>query len=107
MKRMGRIVKLRPEVEQKYREIHVAVWPEVVDLIRECGIRNYSIFLRDGLLFSYFEYHGSDYAADCVKMAASARMQEWWKITDPMQTPVESATKGDWWSDMEEVFHTE
>ena len=44
-------------------------------MIRQCHIRNYSIYLRrfdDGqyYLFSYFEYCGDNYAADMAKMAA-------------------------------------
>ncbi|WP_311733077.1 L-rhamnose mutarotase [Granulicella mallensis] len=43
---------------------HTDVWPGVLERIADCGIRNYSIFLRSGVLFAYFEYHGTDYEAD-------------------------------------------
>jgi len=44
-------------------------------MIRDCNIRNYSIYLRqmdDGrlCLFSYFEYVGEDLDADMARMAA-------------------------------------
>ena len=39
-------------------------------MIQECNIRNYSIYYRDGYLFSYYEYVGDDYEADMAKMAA-------------------------------------
>jgi len=74
-------------------------------MIRCCNIRNYSIYLRDGLLFGYFEYHGSDFEADMAKMAADPKTQEWWKLVGPMQLPLESRAKGEWWASMEEVFH--
>jgi L-rhamnose mutarotase len=32
-------------------------------------------------------------------------MREWWDIMDPWQIPVEGRKPGDWWVDMEEVFH--
>ena len=76
-------------------------------MIRECNIRNYSIFYRDGYLFSYLEYVGDDFEADMAKMAADPVTQEWWKETDPCQEPVDSAAPGEWWADMEEVYHLE
>ena len=41
---------------QEYREAHRAVWPELLEALREAGWRNYSLFLRDdGLLIGYAE----------------------------------------------------
>ncbi|HEV2325001.1 MAG TPA: L-rhamnose mutarotase [Terracidiphilus sp.] len=107
MKRYGMVISLKPEAEQKYREYHAAVWPDVLAMIRRCNIRNYSIYLKDGMLFSYFEYHGADFAADMAKMAADKTTQEWWAVMMPMQSPLETRTQGEWWADMEEVFHVD
>jgi L-rhamnose mutarotase len=107
MERYGSVIKLRPEKEEEYRRLHAAAWPGVLAMIRECNIRNYSIFLKDGYLFSYFEYHGEDLAADMAKMARDPTTREWWKHTDPCQEPLESRKPGEWWASMEEVFHTE
>ena len=107
MTRYGQIIRLRPEKREEYLALHRAVWPEVLEKIRECGIRNYSIFFRDGLLFAYFEYHGTDFEADMAKMAADPKTQEWWSLTDPCQQPVESAATGEWWAPLEEVFHAD
>jgi L-rhamnose mutarotase len=79
----------------------------VLEMIRECNIRNYSIYLKDGYLFSYFEYYGSDIQADRAKMAAHKKTQEWWAIMEPMQQPLETRAEGEWWAEMEEVFHTD
>jgi L-rhamnose mutarotase len=49
-------IRLKPGKEQDYRRYHAAVWPEVLEMIRECHIQNYSIYLKDGMLFSYFEH---------------------------------------------------
>ena len=105
MKRYGMVIRLKPEEEQRYREYHAAVWPEVLEMISACNIRNYSIYLKDSVLFSYFEYHGVDFDADMQKMAADPKTQEWWAIMKPMQQPVETRKPGEWWADMEEVFH--
>lgn len=105
MTRYGMMIGLKPEAEQEYRELHAAVWPEVIRTIHNCNIRNYSIFAKNGLLFSYFEYHGDDFNGDMAKMAADAATQKWWSITMPMQTPVASRRDGEWWAAMQEVFH--
>ena len=105
MKRYGSLIGLRPEALNEYKKYHAAVWPEVLAMIQKCNIRNYSIFLKDDLLFSYFEYHGTDYEADMASMAADSKTQEWWKIMMPMQRPLETRGKGEWWASMEEVFH--
>lgn len=105
MKRYGSVIGLRPAALDEYKRYHAAVWPEVLAMIQKCNIRNYSIFLKDGLLFSYFEYHGTNYDADMAQMAADPKTQEWWKIMIPMQRPLETPGKNEWWASMEEVFH--
>ena len=109
MKRFGSVLGLSEDGKAEYRELHAAVWPEVLAKITECNIRNYSIFLKEpeNLLFSVFEYHGTDYAADMAKMKLIPEMLEWWKITDPMQIPFETRKPGEWWAGMENVFHTD
>ena len=105
MKRYGQVIRIRPEKAERYKELHAAIWPEVAAMIAECNIKNYSIFMRDGYLFAYYEYHGTDLAADMAKMAADENTQRWWAETDPCQIPVDSAEEGQWWANMEEVFH--
>ena len=74
-------------------------------MLKVCNIQNYSIYYRDGLLFSYLEYTGSDFDADMELMAADSMTNVWWALTDPCQEPVESAKEGIWWADLEEVYH--
>jgi L-rhamnose mutarotase len=107
MKRYGQVIKVRPEKLEEYKKLHRDVWPEVLRIIKKCHIRNYSIFYRDGYLFSYFEYAGDNYKADMARMAADPKTREWWTLTDPCQQPVETAATGEWWAAMEEVFHAD
>lgn len=107
MKRYGQIIGVRPEHLERYKRYHTNVWPEVLDMIRKCNIRNYSIFHKDHRLFAYFEYTGNDFAADMAKMAADPKTREWWDLMEPMQEPVDTKAPGEWWADMEEVFHFE
>jgi L-rhamnose mutarotase len=103
--RMGSVIKVKPEKLDEYKALHADPWPGVNAMIKECNIRNYSIYYRDGYLFSYMEYTGNDFDADMAKLAADSLTREWWKLTDPCQEPVESAGEGVWWAEMEEVYH--
>lgn len=105
MKRYASIIGVRPEKLEEYKRLHAAVWPDVQNMITKCNITNYSIYYHDGLLFSYFEYIGSDYEADMAKMAADPKTHEWWSVCKPCQKPLESRQEGEWWADAEEVFH--
>jgi L-rhamnose mutarotase len=105
MKRYGSVLRVRPEKFEEYKRYHVQVWPEVLAMIRRCHIRNYSIYHKDGYLFAYFEYHGTDFAADMATMAADPKTQKWWAIMKPMQDPLPTRAPGEWWAAMEEVFH--
>lgn len=107
MKRFGQLIGVKPEAFETYKTYHAKVWPEVLETIRRCHIHNYSIFHWKGTLFAYFEYLGTDYAADMAKMAADPKTQDWWKIMMPLQEPVAGRPEGEWWAPMEEVFHTD
>lgn len=104
---MGMLIGLKPDRIAEYKKLHEAVWPEVLDKIRECNIRNYSIFLREpeNLLFAYWEYEGDDFEADMERMAADPNTQRWWDICMPCQAPLDSRRDGEWWAMMDEVFH--
>ena len=107
MQRMGMVIGLKPEKIGEYKRLHAAVWPEILDMISKCNIRNYSIFLREpeNLLFGYWEYHGDDFEADAAKMAADPKTQQWWDVCMPCQQPLDTRKDGEWWAMMEEVFH--
>ncbi|MEU3983599.1 L-rhamnose mutarotase [Streptomyces sp. NPDC026672] len=105
MRRFASVIRLRPEKEAEYRRLHADAWPGVLAAIKRANIGNYSIFLRDGLLFSYLEYYGDDYAADTASIAEDPVTRDWWALTDPCQQPVDSAAEGEWWAPAEEVFH--
>jgi L-rhamnose mutarotase len=107
MKRVGVTIGLKREALAEYRRIHVRIWPEIEQAIREAGIRNYTIYYNDGQLFGTFEYHGPDdqLTERMQRLAQAPRMREWWDITEPMQLPRADRRPGDWWTVMEEVFH--
>ena len=105
MKRYGQILKLKSEHRDDYVLHHAAVWPGVLAQIHRSNIRNYSIYLRDGILFAYFEYAGNDFEADMRAMGADPETRRWWALMEPMQEKWPSAAASEWWSNMTEVFH--
>lgn len=109
MKRYGSVIGISADAIDRYKELHAAVWPDILSMIHQCNVRNYSIYLREpeNLMFSYFEYHGDDFAADMATMAADPRTQEWWAVCGPLQRPLETRAAGEWWASLEEVFHTD
>jgi L-rhamnose mutarotase len=107
VQRVASVIRLRPEKETEYRELHEDVWPSVLATLRAANVTNYSVFLRDGLLFSYLEYTGDDYAADMARIAADPETRLWWALTDPCQQRLDTAAEGEWWAPAEEVFHAD
>jgi len=107
MKRYGSLIGIRPERIAEYKRVHAAVWPDVLKQIKASKISNYSIYLKEpeNLMFAYFEYEGDDYAADMAAMAADPRTKEWWALCMPMQKPLDTRKEGEWWAQMEEIFH--
>ena len=111
IKRIGQVIKLKPEAYEEYKRLHADVWKEVLATIHQANIRNFSIFHWEGLLFAYMEYVGDDFEADMARIAEDPKTREWWQVTDPLQRPVEGNSSGsidgNWWKDIEMLFHTD
>lgn len=112
MQRYGSVIGLKPEKIEEYKRLHADVWPDVLKMIEQCNIRNYSIYLGEleqgnYYLFSYFEYTGDDFKADMAKMAADPTTQKWWSFCEPCQSTIPTRKEDEWWANMEEVFHYE
>jgi len=110
VQRYGSVLQIKKEKMAEYKELHAHVWPKVLKMIKDCHISNYSIYLGElekdkYYLFSYFEYTGDDFDADMAKMAADPTTQKWWDLCKPCQIPLATRAQGQWWMNMEEVFH--
>ena len=49
------VLEVRPGYEDEYKKRHDEIWPEMVDMLRKAGVRNYSIFRHGLTLFGCFE----------------------------------------------------
>ena len=106
VKRVGMVIKIKPECIEEYKAVHADSNAGVRDLLIEANMRNFSIFLHqldDGnwYEFGYYEYTGDDFEADMAKLDKHPRNIEWLKICDPMQIPLEGY---DSWAEMEQVY---
>jgi L-rhamnose mutarotase len=76
MRRVCFLLKVKADRLEEYTRRHAAVWPEMLEALRETGWRNYSLFLRpDGLLVGYFET--DDFEAALAGMAAREVNTRW------------------------------
>ena len=106
VQRFGSIGQIRPDQYAEYKRLHADTWPEVLKMISACNLRNYSIYHKDGALFTYVEYVGEDFAGDMAKMAADPTIRKWWALVVPMFKGADAQTPAaDVWVGMEEIFH--
>lgn len=76
MQRICFLLKVRQDRLEEYKDRHQAVWPEMLQALRETGWHNYSLFLRDdGLLIGYVETPDFQKALD--GMAAREVNERW------------------------------
>ena len=108
VKRVGMVVKLKPECVADYRRLHADSNPGVRDLLGKYHLANFNIFLQqigdDFFEFGYYEYTGDDFQADMAALAQEPRNQAWLEICDPMQVPVSGASG---WAEMERVYYNQ
>ena len=107
VKRVGMVIKIKPEYIEEYKAIHSDSNAGVRDLLTTANMHNFSIFLTqldDGnwYEFGYYEYTGDDFDVDMAKLDKHPRNIEWMQICDPMQVPLEGY---DGWKEMEQVYY--
>jgi L-rhamnose mutarotase len=79
-------MRLNPGMEDEYRKRHDAIWPELVALLKEAGISDYSIHLdRDCRTLFGVLWRTEDHRMD--DLPAHPVMQRWWAhMADLMET---------------------
>jgi L-rhamnose mutarotase len=73
--RVAFVLRVRPDRIEEYVAAHASVWPEMLDALRNAGIRNYSIFRDGNQVFGYFET--DDATAAGAYMAAQEVSHRW------------------------------
>lgn len=101
----GQVGRLKNDKIEEYIELHADVWPKVLEMIRECNLQNYSIFIKEDVVFAYFEYMGPDYETDIKRMADDSITQQWWALTKPCFTVYNELSDVNFYEDMKSIFH--
>lgn len=105
MKRIGFLLKVKPEKIAEYKKHHETVWPEMLAALRRHGWHNYSLFMReDGTLFGYFETPASFQDA-LDGMAGEAINARWQEFMAPYFESPDGAHADTMMVELEEVFH--
>ena len=93
MQRHAFKMRLNPGMEAEYTRRHDAIWPDLVQLLKDTGISNYSIHLdrETNTLFGYLERR-DDHTMD--DLPNHPVMKKWWAYmgdimaTNPDGSPV-------------------
>lgn len=77
MKRMAFKMYLNEGQKEEYKQRHDEIWPELKQLLREAGIREYSIFLDEetNTLFAFQKITGESGS----QQSDNEIVQRWWK----------------------------
>ncbi|WDF68281.1 L-rhamnose mutarotase [Sphingobacterium oryzagri] len=85
MQKVAFKMKLKPGMKAEYKKRHEAIWPELVALLKDSGISDYSIFLDEesDTLFAVQRLTGNS----SQELGKTAIVQRWWQyMADIMET---------------------
>jgi L-rhamnose mutarotase len=87
-------MKLKPGAAEEYRRRHDAIWPELVSVLREAGIYDYSIFLDPESLnlFAVLKQAPND-RRDSLPMHPV--MQRWWTYMADLMVTSDEGNESD------------
>lgn len=105
MKRIGFILKVKPDMLDEYKKHHRKVWPDMLEALSKAGWHNYSLFMRDdGLLFGYFETPLSLQEAQAAMKQTDVNAR-WQAMMSPFFEIPPGAHPDQTMIELEEVFH--
>ena len=106
MERVCFQLQVKTERMEEYKRRHAAVWPEMLQALKETGWHNYSLFLRaDGLLIGYVETPSIEAAQ--AGMAATEVNARWQAEMAEFFEDLDGAAPDEGFLRLEEVFHLE
>lgn len=104
MERLAFKMKLKPGCQEEYRRRHAQVWPEILQLLKETGVSDYSIFLDEetDILFAVQKVSGQ---SNSQQLGHVEVQQRWWSYmadimeVNPDDSPISIP--------LPEVFHVD
>jgi L-rhamnose mutarotase len=78
-------MRLKPGMKEEYERRHAAIWPELVQLLKENGIADYTIFLDEETDTLFAVQRLTDSSSQ--ELGGTEIVQRWWKyMADIMET---------------------
>ena len=102
MKRVGFTMKLKPGMKAEYKKRHDEIRPDLLKLLRDSGVSDYSIFLDEdtNTLFGSQKVSGDGGSQD---LGANPLVEKWWAyMADIMETNPDNSPVTHF---IDEVFH--
>ncbi len=94
-----------PELIAEYKRYHERVWPEVLESLREAGIREMEIYLGGNRLFMILDtVEGFSFEEKLKRDAANPKVREWEELMWKYQQALAGARPGEKWMSTECVF---
>lgn len=83
--------KIKEGMKQEYIKRHDEIWPEMIKVLKDATIRNYTIWIDGDTLFGYYECDSVEYAA---KVQAESPIVDKWNeyMKDVMEMKKDPAT---------------
>jgi len=83
--------KLKDGMKQEYIKRHDEIWPEMVKVLKDAKISNYTIWIDGDTLFGYYECESVEFAA---KTQAESPIVDKWNeyMKDVMEMPLDPVT---------------
>lgn len=75
MQKVGFKLKLKKDDTKEYKKRHDEIWPGMIKILKEAGIRNYSIWNKGKELFGYYEVEDLEYSN---KIQAESEVVDKW-----------------------------
>jgi L-rhamnose mutarotase len=94
-------MKLKPGAKAEYKKRHDEIWPELVALLKQSGLSDYSIFLDEetDILFAVQQQNGQS----SQDLGGTEIVQRWWAyMADIMET---NADQSPVCKPLDQVFH--
>lgn len=98
-------LKDNPELIQQYEAHHKAVWPEILQSLRDSGILNMEIYRYGNRLFMMMETK-EDFTFERKQQldTANPKVAAWEELMWNFQQPLKGAAAGEKWMLMEKIF---
>lgn len=97
------MLRIRPGAAAEYEAAHRAVWPEMLALLKEAGISEYSIYRRDELLI--LALRAEDFEATWRRIENDPVNLRWQAAMAPYFAPMGDLRPGERFPMLTEIFY--